>query len=316
MKPDLARIFSVLATATVVAVAPKANSAGTMPRYSDLPVARMLVPPSGAERPSSIPGSETVPSWSAAYPMPFADGRVVAGSVLGAQPAPMPRQLHAAKGARPPMAKPRPSPPPAIAPALNTEEPRGCFGQIAQTGALPTNSEWMGLGPRALVGANVAAAHGERVVEDGGAVRLEMTDVWVDGATRGMRLIGSATIPLRRVQTLPGGFEVYVGRDERPDGRRFVQFVLRRQKDAPVLPSFGGRGVMASQLDGTSTPSTFSCSHFRVSLPSTESGAETSTLQLATVLPPLAPGEKSSALSLPDFTPPASPLGSGDSTLK
>ncbi|MBX3218852.1 MAG: hypothetical protein KF850_42995, partial [Labilithrix sp.] len=74
----------------------------------------------------------------------------------------------------------------------------------------------------------VMAVHSERIVEQGGSITLESVDAWVDPATRGARLISKASLPLELLREPAFGMKVYAGRDERPDGKRFVQFVVIR----------------------------------------------------------------------------------------
>jgi hypothetical protein len=70
---------------------------------------------------------------------------------------------------------------------------------------------------------DVTPIHQERFVDNGGKAQIEMTDAWVDPVTRGVRLIGKATLPLTTLETLPGGVTLYAARE-----RDFVQVVARR----------------------------------------------------------------------------------------
>jgi len=106
----------------------------------------------------------------------------------------------------------------------------------------------------------VAAVHSERFVEQGGGAAIESVDAWVDPATRGVRLIGKATLPLVPVATTTGGLRVFAGRDERPGGKKLVQFVLvppRSEHDRPT-PTWVMRGDGDVAHGG--------CSHLRVGL--------------------------------------------------
>jgi hypothetical protein len=142
----------------------------------------------------------------------------------------------------------------------------------------------------------VVQIHSERFVDEGGSPQLESTDVWLDTRTRGARLASTMTLPLRRVASEPGGIEVYVGRDERPDGKRLVQFVLRRRPDAPAPPR--AAGLFAARIEGTAEPVSTGCGHVRVAMAPAIDGAETAVLSLQAILPPLGPGERSVATSL------------------
>jgi hypothetical protein len=269
----------------------------------------MSEPPSASQQPSSIPSTESVPGFFVVAPRAFAPGThtssssqiaslVVVGSASSAE------QIR--KGIPP-----------------STVESNGCFAQLAPhapaapafaTPSLPQASsalpgEWSNLGghinvvTRAASVDTVIALHGERVVDDDAIVRLESTDAWFDTSTHGMRLIGKTSLPLRHLASEPGGFDVYAGRDERPDGKRLVQFVVLRRKDAPVPPHFSApSGLVGFRIDGAGLPSTASaCSHLRVPLGTAVNAADSATLRLMATLPPLGPGEKSPAAPIADF---------------
>jgi hypothetical protein len=291
------------------------------PRYADLPQGRVSAPPAAAERPASIPRTESVAGFFVAAPR--------SAQVPPRQPTPS--RFNAKTFTSVPGSSGIPSPvtplivagSPAAADAgrngvASAEEPKACLGQATSfPGAVaalagPLAGEWSNLtaqvGILARGPGSVVAIHAERVVEDGGFVRLESTDAWLDPTTRGTRLIGKTSLPLRLVASEPGGFDVLAGRDERPDGKRIVQFVVRRRKDAPLPAVHGafGLALLATRVDGTGAlPTTTGCSHFRIPMPVAPNSAETATIQLSAVLPPLAPGERSSATPAPDFGVPS-----------
>lgn len=94
-----------------------------------------------------------------------------------------------------------------------------------------------------------------RVASDGSAT-LESVDGWVNPKTRGATVTAKTSLPLKLVRKLAFGVNVYAGRDERPDGRRFVQFVLARP---------GGDGFSAETLEGTVLGSS-GCKHRRIAI--------------------------------------------------
>ncbi|MCW5831420.1 MAG: hypothetical protein KIS78_03050 [Labilithrix sp.] len=127
----------------------------------------------------------------------------------------------------------------------------------------------------------VTAIHSERLVEQGGSVTLESVDAWVDPATRGARLISKASLPLKLVREPAFGMKVYAGRDERPDGKRFVQFVVVRP-EGPHMDRTSQ--VWAMRQEGSLTHSS-GCSHQRVAIAVDASNGETATVVATVVLP-------------------------------
>jgi hypothetical protein len=113
----------------------------------------------------------------------------------------------------------------------------------------------------------VTAVHRERLVEKDGAVALESVDAWVDPVSQGARMFAKASLPLKLVTTVVGGVKVYAGRDERPDGKRFVQFVVVTEKDKD---SFTTGQMWASRQNGSIVHG--NCGHLRVGLPLDASG--------------------------------------------
>jgi hypothetical protein len=140
----------------------------------------------------------------------------------------------------------------------------------------PLTLEWGTAGfvaPRASIsrretenGSAVTAVHAERIVEQNGAATLEATDAWVDLSTRGVRLIGRASLPLTLAGTAAGGVKLYVGRDERPNGKKFVQFVMV-MGDKAGLPTGPEAWVEHGErvIHG-------GCRHMRFGLPADQAG--------------------------------------------
>ncbi len=286
--------LALLSAFTLAVLAPSRSEARPMPRYGELPVGRMTAPPTAA-RPASIPAGESVAGLTLT---PGTSGQLVV-SVDGT-PA---RRSATASTRSSTSAPPRPGDacfsydrPPVISASLDRFAGRPGSDDLAQewdTTLAPDAFAW---GPPH--GAGVVAIHVERVTERDGAPALETMDAWVDPTTRAGRLIAKAVLPLREVASAPGGVKILAGRDERPDGKSFVQLVLTRTKDAPQVGS-----PMSTREDGSLVP-LGNCAHQRVALAATKSG-ESAVVQLPTVLSPLAPGE-------PSVTPPRSRLASGN----
>jgi hypothetical protein len=126
----------------------------------------------------------------------------------------------------------------------------------------------------------VQALHSERVaaVDDMHAT-LEWADAWVDPSTRGVRLIGKGSLPLRLVSGLPGGAQVWAARDG-----EHVHVVL--SEGASKKQSFGGIDqLMAFTARGMSHAS--GCHHIRVGLHAEKGSADTASIRAAIQLPPL-----------------------------
>jgi hypothetical protein len=113
---------------------------------------------------------------------------------------------------------------------------------------------------------------------------LESVDAWVDPATRGARLIGKSSLPLKLVRTPVFGLKVYAARDERPDGKRLVQFIVVR----PKTTSANGRtSQMWSMRQEGIVAHSSGCGHARLALPADAKSGETATFVATVVLPAL-----------------------------
>jgi hypothetical protein len=131
--------------------------------------------------------------------------------------------------------------------------------------------------------AGINAIHSEKVVEQGTNVTLETVDAWVDPATRGARLISKASLPLKLVTTTAvGGVKVYAGRDDRADGKRFIQFVVMRPRDRKLQRAGSMWGV---RQDGNSVHG--NCTHLRVAIPTDAKGGESAVIIAPVILPSL-----------------------------
>ncbi|MBX3221333.1 MAG: hypothetical protein KF795_12490 [Labilithrix sp.] len=148
----------------------------------------------------------------------------------------------------------------------------------------------------------VTAIHSERIVEQNGAITLESVDAWVDPATRGARLISKASLPLELLREPAFGMKVYAGRDERPDGKRFVQFVVVR----PEGPHMDRTGQIWAMREEGSLSHSSGCRHQRVAIGIGDSNGDTATVIATVVLPALDAGSDKARRVPP--TPPAPAL--------
>jgi hypothetical protein len=146
---------------------------------------------------------------------------------------------------------------------------------------------------------DVLAIHSERLVEGKGGASLEWSDAWVDPLTRGAKPIARGSLPLKLIRTSDFGVKVYAARDERLDGRRFVQFVVSRPlKETESAPL---DSLSAARQDGSTMHSR--CSYIRVGLPVDKEMNDSVSVAAAVILPSLgddgkaAPAPKAQALS-------------------
>jgi hypothetical protein len=263
-----------------------------LPTFSKLPVGMLTEPPSKAG-PASIAARESAPGFYLASPL--FSGKVPAMhrfvAVLGDA-----TQAEAMKtGAR--GAKPFPRGP--------IESNGVCLAETAADFRMmmmnavedpnPRLSEWHEFqeqvqtypknkeNPRS----GVTAVHSERFVERADGPVIESVDAWVDPDTRGVRLIGKATLPLVPVATT-AGLRVFAGRDERPNGKKLVQFVLVPPKAA--TKAMRQTPVWATRSDGDVVHG--GCGHLRVGLPVEDLDGEHAVFRAEVQLPS---GEKSAA---------------------
>lgn len=245
-------IRAIVATTMASLLGSFADSAAAadVPSFSQLPVGRMSAPP--AKTPYSIGPGEKVA------------GLFVVQQSFGMPGQPRPVTIAAseatAKSLRGLSEPDEDEAPPCVLDSgsmrsfgFDDEENKDWQGNFQ-----PVTSLWP-RGPQNLEG-GVRAVHSEKIVDQGAGASLEWVDAWVDPATRRARLIAKASLPLKLVETTMGGLRVYAARDERPDGQRRVQFVVR-----PVPGHRSSAGLTSVTPLGRF--STSSCGHVRVSLP-------------------------------------------------
>ncbi len=289
----LVSLGAVLAT---VLASPDAARAGDAPSLSDLPVGRFTSPPK--KKPAIIAAGESVPGIFVTAPKHAASLPAQHRYVSIAT------DMRAAEAAR--------------VSALPEGVPDGCvtaMHQLAFRDSDATELEWEeNLAVEAHAYARTAdnpmsgviPVHTERLVEQNGSMMLESVDAWIDPQTRGARLIARGALPLKLVRTPGFGMKVYAGRDERPDGKRFVQFVVVRSA-TPTIPREDQ--MWAMREEGVVHSS--GCGHQRVALRvDGEAGreGETATVVATTVLPE--PDRDADRKATRD-TPPAAPAKTG-----
>ena len=246
---------------------------GDAPAFSDLPVGRFTTPPKttidSVSARESVPGIFVVSPQNAGnlparqrYVTITTDARVAAAVRSGGMPETAPSACLTEMFQR----------------AFSKDDEKGSewdenLATEGQAFEKHADNVWSG----------VIAVHTERVVEQNGAVSLESVDAWVDPQTRGARLISKGSVPLKLVRTPAFGVKVYAGRDERPDGKRFVQFVVVR----PSTTAIGKSDQMwAMRPDGDLVHSS-GCGHQRMAIPVQGSGGDTATIVATVVLPKL-----------------------------
>ena len=122
----------------------------------------------------------------------------------------------------------------------------------------------------------VEAMHSERIVEEGGRVAMETVDAWVDPITRGVRLIGRASVPLELIATTFGGNRIFAAHD-----KEVVHVVLVSPKER----SRKGRDVLFAVADGDVFNS--GCDHLRVTLKAERGQGDTASFISVVELPSL-----------------------------
>jgi hypothetical protein len=140
----------------------------------------------------------------------------------------------------------------------------------------------------------VTAVHSERIVEEGGRVTLETADAWVDPRSRGVRLIGRASVALAPIATLLGGTRVFAARDA--DGAS-VHVVLVTARGPRTLQE-GTFAIVDANVSHTA------CDHMRVTIKAEKGQGHAASFVSNVLLPPLE-GEKA-----PEPKAAASPFGS------
>lgn len=151
--------------------------------------------------------------------------------------------------------------------------------------------------PRGGQRASVTAVHSERIAEENGRVSLEVVDAWVDPNTRGVRLIGRASVPLELVSTVLGGTKVYAARDGQS-----VHVILVRPNDRKR----SGRDPIFATADNTA--STSSCDHIGVTVKVEKGQAQTATVISSVELPALTTKEPTEPRPDADGPTPSRPV--------
>jgi hypothetical protein len=153
----------------------------------------------------------------------------------------------------------------------NTFELTSCFQALPVSSLGSLQGEWPGGGEPLTVMVlqkrdpstqRLYAGHVERWVESAAGVALETSDVWIDLATRGVRVYQNSRLPLVKVAEPYAGVTVYAGRTDRS-----VEFVVRMHprdnKRGGEFASQFGQGLVFTK-DNESNSS--SCGFMRVGL--------------------------------------------------
>lgn len=231
--------------------------AGELPAYQALPSGRLTGKPV-AKPPASIPAREHVAGFVVAAPkfpptMPATTRHVsVVGSTKTAE------QIRSGEGVE---AAERGDG--ACFTDAELDEPEA---EEAEPHEWAVTQSWqVNLWPKSKDNnsAGVGAVHREQVVQaKDGKTTLESVDAWVDPATRGVRLIGRASLPLVQVGSSIGGLKIYAGREERAGGGRYVHYVVVRLP-TPATERLGT--MIAMRQDGSNAHGN-GCGHMRVPL--------------------------------------------------
>lgn len=271
---QLMRVFLGIGMLTGTLVLAHDARGGDAPIFSELPVGRITTPPS--KKVYSVSARESVP------------GFFLVSQPHNAMLAPLQRRLSIATDARLAAALKSGD---GFAPSEHTAS--GCLSQmnLSPFDDGEQEREWDENQSTAAEAypksadnpmSGVVAIHSERIVEQDGAVTLESVDAWVDPATRGARLISKASLPLKLLRAPAFGMKVYAGRDERPDGKRFVQFVIVRPQTSQTART---TQMWSLRQDGAMAHAS-GCGHLRVALPIGGEG-DTATIITTVELPTL-----------------------------
>ncbi|MBL8608680.1 MAG: hypothetical protein JNL38_15245, partial [Myxococcales bacterium] len=114
----------------------------------------------------------------------------------------------------------------------------------------------------------------EKLVERGESVSLQVTDMWVDPATTGARLIGKREVPLKLMKAAPGDVRVYMARDAAA-----VALVVTFPKDQKFVPW----SLMGERSDGRVAHSS-GCRHLHVALAAEKGRGESVLVRAPSVL--------------------------------
>jgi hypothetical protein len=126
--------------------------------------------------------------------------------------------------------------------------------------------------------AGVRAVRREQLVVTGDAATLEGTDFWLDPGTLGARPIQSATLPLERLASGPGGVHVFAARDE---DQAAVHFVVQMPDFDETVAMHLGRHAQLLRGDDNGYSD---CGHARMRLRAAPGSGEMATMQLDVVV--------------------------------
>ncbi len=174
----------------------------------------------------------------------------------------------------------------------------GCFSEAHYHFREP---EWSLGEARAMVwtggGDRTRIFHSERLVEAEGGERatLEVVDAWIDGVTRGAKVVSKSSVPLVRVGGVLDDLQVYAAREESAKGK-FVHVVVKRNTPQ-ILAAF------PFMVERTNRAVQGSCTHARVTLRADDPSGDLAIVKTSVRLP-----EKDK----PDATPAPSPKNAKD----
>jgi hypothetical protein len=108
-----------------------------------------------------------------------------------------------------------------------------------------------------------------RLIEAGEVATLEAQALWINPAPS-IRLISKGSLPLRLVESFPGGVRVYAGRDQGgPAGEEQLHYIVTLD---PRSNRIGGKGISGTMAVGTrDSVHTQQCSYLHMVLPAKSS---------------------------------------------
>lgn len=275
MRFQLGLIISALLVST--------SATADAPKYGELPKGAFSSPPDDGTKPKSIPAKEKVEGFYVAAQKPFK-------GIPASKQGPMFVTIVGTKADADKIANGE---------RFDDDEIDSCFteGRSAATSEdddadavreWDSNSQRVArLWPRQKGNTmgGVTALHSEKLVEKESGATLETVDVWVDPDTRGVRLIGKRSLPLKLVATAFGDFKVYAARDERPGTKPQVEFVFARTQT--LATSAQGRAGMLATPNGGRASVGSGCRHLRIALPVETKGGVSANISATLELPNL-----------------------------
>jgi len=270
------------AALALFSAAPAARAGGGVPAYSALPSGRLTTVPT-TKAPAFIPAREQVAGLFVVSPKFGADVPFDARHVTVVADAKQAEAIRSERGSG----------------RLTDDDAGACFAESHRSMSAmmmgrdsdesededlewATSQMWqvnLWLRTKNNPQAGVTAVHSERVVTANGKTSLESVDAWVDPATHGARLISRSSLALEPVGSAIGGVKVYAGRDERANGKRWVQFVVVREGKTSAANRTGT--LMGMRQDGMGVHGG-GCGHLRMPL-AVEANAGDSGVVLAPV---------------------------------